>query len=580
MLHVSKKLSDWVLIPLLLVFTGEMIFLLWACGKHLDFTDEAFYVTSSLHPEQFTTRFSDFGYLNAVIMAITGKNLYSLRIAALLILLISSFGFVYQSLLYTEKQVQTRFDKKQRYIWILTGMIASTGYYFWGMTTPSYNFYALVGVLIALTGFLSILNKEKTTVFSVLLLAAGIMILYMGKPTSAVFFVFCTAIWTFFAHYFGLLQIRTIIKPIISSAIVFFILFLSYIFGLYGSLTAYLTHIQHVQQLLSQVGYSPNTMKNSILNSILGEIQKFYFLIPYTLTVIFFVFFLRKKQKIGKFDTNKLYFYFIAFLIAFGGFFSHKGISWKWAWGYMAILYSVIAYVVFYLLQIKQNIKHVILFLLLFLLVSITYIFGTSNIFSTALTGIYVVIAVGLMYLSVNLYQSKQDFNLVFVSISLIVLFSLSTLGQFFINPYRSEVKLYQHTYKLDILGGVYADKPHAEYAKQLIEIQKKYPQINNYEYLVDISGKSAANLILSKKYLGQSWLVWGRTDTYYHFANVILKTVPFDKLNKAILLTNEAVPAEKILKDLPLNFPEQYTCIGKIQSFPEKEYHLLWLPK
>lgn len=572
-------LHSLFIIVLAVVLAAEILFLSWACGKHLDFTDEAFYVLSSLYPEQFTTRFSDFGYLNAAIMSIAGKNLYVLRITALFILLFSSFGVVYQTLLYTEKQLQTRFDKKERSVWLLTGMIASTGYYFWGMTTPSYNFYALIGILTTLTGFLGLLNKQKMNVSAVFLLAVGMIILYMGKPTSAVFFVLCTAIWTLVAHYFKLLQIRQIIKPVLGASTLFFILFLGYIFLLYGGFGAYFTHIQYTQQLLSKVGYSPAILKNSIMASILGEVQKFYFLIPYCITVILFVFF-RKKESTSKFNTDKLYFYLIAFLIAFGGFFSHKGISWKWAWGYMAILYAVIAYVVFYLIKIRQNSRQFILFLFLLLLVSISYVFGTNNPFSIAIAGIYVIIVTGLMYVSAWIYRTKQDFASVFASLLLVVLFSLSTLGQFFMHPYRSEVKLHQHSYRLDILGGIYVDKLHFEYAKQLQEIEKKHPEIKDYEYLVDISGKSAANLILDKKYLGQSWIVWGKTDTYYSFASSILKSVPYEKLKKAILLTNESIPTEKILKDLPLNFPENYTCAGKVFSMPEKEHHLLWIPK
>ncbi len=566
------------IVILAVVFVAEILFLLWACGRHLDFTDEAFYVLSSLYPEQFTTRFSDFGYLNAAIMSITGRNLHLLRAVGLFILFVSSFGTVYQSLLYTEKQIQISFDRKERYVWILTGMIASVGYYFWGMTTPSYNFYSLVGILTALTGFLQLLNNKKY-IYAVFLLSFGILVLYIGKPTSALFFVFCITIWTIIAHFLKLLETRELIKPLLGSAVLFFILFLIYILAIYGSFNAYLKHIQHTQQLLSTVGYSPELIRKNIISSVLSELEKFYFLTPYSLTIIIFSLFY-KKQHFMSFKTEKLYFYLIALLIVFGGFFSHKGVSWKWAWGYMAILYAAIAYFIFYLIHVRQSIKQIFIFLFLFISASISYVFGTNNYFSIALSGAYLIIAIGLMYLSVWIYHAKQNFIAIFVSISLIVLFSLSTLGQFFMHPYRSEVKLYQHKDKLNILGGIYVDKHHSNYAKQLQDIQKKHPEIEKFEYLIDISGKSGVNLILNKKYLGQSWVVLEKTDTYYHFANSILKSVPLSEIKKSILLTNEVLPIEKILKDIPLSFPENYTCVGKVYSMPEKEYHLLWIPK
>jgi hypothetical protein len=69
--HILLRLFSTVLF---LVFIAEIIFVLWACNRHLDFTDESFYILSSLYPGDFTTRFSDFGYLNALIMSITGKT--------------------------------------------------------------------------------------------------------------------------------------------------------------------------------------------------------------------------------------------------------------------------------------------------------------------------------------------------------------------------------------------------------------------------------------------------------------------------------------------------------------------------
>lgn len=571
-------IPKWFLLVLTSILLAEIIFMLWSCKRHLDFTDEAFYVLSSLYPEQFTTRFSDFGYLNAAIMSITGKNLYFLRVTALLILLMSSFGVVYQTLLYTEKQIQISFDKKERYVWLLTGMIASMGYYFWGMTTPSYNFYSLAGICIALTGFLQLLNKKKE-IYAVFLLSFGILVLYIGKPTSALFFVFCITIWTVIAHFLKLLEIRQLIKPLLWSAVLFFILFLIYILAIYGGFNAYLKHIQHTQQLLSTVGYSPELIRKNIINSVLWELGKFYFLIPYSLTIIIFSLFYKKQYFLG-FTTQKLYFYLIALLIVFGGFFSHKGISWKWAWGYMAILYAVIAYFIFYLVRVRQSIKQIFIFLFLFISASISYVFGTNNSFSIALSGVYLIIAIGLMYLSAWVYYIKKDVFFVIIGIFLIILFIASTLGQFFMHPYRSEVKLYQHKDKQNILGGIYLDNHHSNYVKQLQEIAKQNPQIKEYDYMIDISGKSAANLILNKKYLGQSWIVWGKTDTYYHFANSILKSVPLSEVKKSILLANEVLPTEKILKDIPLNFPENYICAGRIYSMPEKEYHLLWVPK
>lgn len=573
----------WILSGILsVIFGAEVIFLLWACQRHLDFTDESFYVLSSLYPEQFTTRFSDFGYLNALIMRITGKNLYLLRISALFILLISSLGFVYQGMKYIQKQMQKTLSRAEQYVWILTGLIASTGYYFWGMSTPSYNFYALIGILITTTGFLGILNPSKLKLFYMVFLISGILILYVGKPTSAVFFVFCLGIWLATAFLLKKIDIRSVMIPLLWSAGMFLVFFFVYILWVYGSIQLYLMHIKKVQHLLSQVGYSSNGLKNSIINSVLSEWQKFYFLVPYLLTItVFFILHKKRLEHIKVFSLwDKVYLYTIGFLIVFGGFLSHKGISWKWAWAYMAILYAVIAYFIFYVMRIKTNITNLCIFLLLIFLVSIAYIFGTNNSYSIALAGIYIAISLGLMGIAFYLYEYTKNILPVFLCAGLISLFSISTLGQFMMNPYRSEVKLYQHRYKSNILGTVYTDKFHFDYVQQLREIAKLHPETERHEYLVDISGKSAANLILNKKYLGQSWVVWGRTDVYYHFANIILKSIPYEQLSKAIILTNEKLPTEKILKDIPINFPDRYTCIGKVQAMPEKEYHLLWLPK
>lgn len=577
--HILLRLFSTVLF---LVFIAEIIFVLWACNRHLDFTDESFYILSSLYPGDFTTRFSDFGYLNALIMSITGKNLYALRVSGLFILLAGSFGIVYQSLLWLEKNIQAKLDLSYRYVWILTGMTASTGYYFWGMTTPSYNFYALVGILIASTGFMNILNAQKIKIFSVILLAVGTVILYIGKPTSAVFFVFSIGIWISIAHLLKVIQIRTLVISLLWAGATFFFLFFIYIVCVYGSISNYLTHIKKVQELLSQVGYSSTVLKGNIINSVLEEVSKFYFLVPYSLIVIAFLMYQKiQKNNIISFNiTDKAYFYSVSFLIVFAGFFSHKGISWKWAWGYMAILYAVLAYIIFYWARIQKNMKNIFVFILLLLLISTSYVFGTNNPFNIALAGIYIVIGIALTGVAFFIQQFTKSILPTLLSAILVCIFSLSTLGQFFMRPYRSEAKLNQHKNKLNILGDIYVDTHHFEYARQIEEIKKLNPDIDKYDYLVDISGKSGANLILNKKYLGQSWIVLDRTDTYYHFANSILKTIPAHQFKKSILLTNENIPVQKILKDIPISFPDGYIYVGKVFAMPEKEHHLVWIPK
>lgn len=565
------------------IFVVEIVFLGWACKHHLDFTDESFYVLSSLYPSAYATRFSDFGYLNASIMKLVGKNLYALRVSGLFILLVSSFGMVYQSMLYLEKQLEIKLPQSYRYLWILTGMIASTGVYFWGMTTPSYNFYALIGILIACTGFLSILYLEKKNIFSIFLLSIGVLIIYIGKPTSAVIFVFFLSLWTGIGFLYKIIQKREIFISLFLAGAFLGVLFFIYIILIYGSINKYLAHLTKTRQLLSQVGYSVDMLKNSIFTSLAIELDKFYFLIPYSLLITIFLVYYRKKQKrIGSplNQIDKLYFYGTGFFIVFGGFLSHKGFSWKWAWGYMAIFYGCLAYFIFYIVRIGKNVQLLSFFISLLIIISFSYVFGTNNSYSIALSGAYILIAIGLMSITLFIHKSNQSILALMVSVFLIALFSLSTLGYFFVNPYRSQAKLYQHRYYLDVLKGVYVDKFHFDYAIEMQQIAKQHPEIQNHDYLIDISGKSAANIILNKKYFGQSWVVWGRTDTYYHFANSVLKTIPIHLIKKSMILTNEALPTERILKDIPIHLTEDYICIGRVFAMPEKEHHLLWIPK
>ncbi|MCS7078381.1 MAG: hypothetical protein NZ455_16840, partial [Bacteroidia bacterium] len=263
-------------------------------------------------------------------------------------------------------------------------------------------------------------------------------------------------------------------------------------------------------------------------------------------------------------------------------FFSHRGISWKWAWGYMAILYAVIPFMLYYVVKIKDKAKNIVLIVLYMLLISFAYVFGTNNSYSIAVAAIYIAAGVSLTWITFALYYYDKKAYILVIAVLLITIFSLNTIGQFFMHPYRSQYKLHQHTYFLNTLGGVYVDKAHYNYAKELQKIaQENSTTLEKYPYLVDLTGKSVSNLIVNKPFLGQPWMLWGRNHTYYAFLNEILKQISDDKIKRAILLTNQNVPVEKILPGLlSTRFSEDYQKIGQVYFDTDKEYHILWVPK
>ncbi|MDW8348540.1 MAG: hypothetical protein RML94_16370, partial [Bacteroidia bacterium] len=495
--------------------------------------------------------------------------------------LIVSFGFAYQSRVFFERQMQIQLSEAQRYLWLMIGMVSSTGYYFWGMTTPSYNFYALVGILIASTGFLSLWNGNFNKLLSVLLFVLGVHVLYMAKITSALFFIFCVGLCLTLAIKWKLTNLKAWIKPIILIIVLTSATLLTYIWAMYEGVENYLLHVKNAQGLASKLGYSSNIFILAILSSGYKEVTKFYFFIPYITILLYFLFFQTKRKSGNESTFQKVYFYSIFALIILTGFFSHRGISWKWAWGYMAILYAVIPFMLYYVVKIKDKAKNIVLIVLYMLLISFAYVFGTNNSYSIAVAAIYIAAGISLAWVAFALYFYDKKMYILVIAVLLIAIFSLSTIGQFFIHPYRSQYKLHQHTYFLNVLGGVYVDKSHYNYAKELQKIaQENFTTLEKYPYLIDVTGKSASNLILDKPFLGQSWMLWGRSQAEYTFLNEILKQISDDKIRKAALFTNENVPVEKIVTELPMRFPEDYQKIGQVYFDTDKEYHILWVPK
>ena len=154
-----------------------------ACFRGLDLTDESFYLLSIRSPFAYETLAVFFGFFYHPLSLLVHHDPVLLRLTnvAATLSLASLFGF---SLL--ERTVAVGGTRKSKVLFpvISAGLlILLFGPFLEMRMTPSYNTMALQGILLAVAGSFLIRGRPRA---SLLMMAAGGLILFLAKPPGAV----------------------------------------------------------------------------------------------------------------------------------------------------------------------------------------------------------------------------------------------------------------------------------------------------------------------------------------------------------------------------------------------------------
>jgi len=209
----STRFGVTGLLGLNVVFlVGAVGLIIFSLNKGFDLTDEAFYIQNAWYPQLNQGRFSEFGqYLNPFV-SIIGKDVAMLRLSGLLILLSVSFVFAFQLLQFSREQLSEEPSTPELIVLVSGTVLAALGYYRFWLITPSYNWFALLGLALVVGGGILALRKRgnhtkkatsqmKVPIYLLgiaVFIAAGGILGFIGRPTTALAFGLVVGVWFIF----------------------------------------------------------------------------------------------------------------------------------------------------------------------------------------------------------------------------------------------------------------------------------------------------------------------------------------------------------------------------------------------
>jgi hypothetical protein len=185
-----------------------VIWVLWFCGFGIDFRDEGFYLVWMTDPHRYDYSLTQFGFFYRPLFELVGRSIAGIRQGNLLITF--ALAWVLASrVLWT---CGFRAERGTRLTLAAALATASLAFLHIWLPTPSYNWLALQGLMVACTGLLLAapdVERPPTWLPSVWIGVGG-WLTFLAKPPTAAGLALCALIylvvlhWQSTAHSFGL----------------------------------------------------------------------------------------------------------------------------------------------------------------------------------------------------------------------------------------------------------------------------------------------------------------------------------------------------------------------------------------
>jgi len=578
-----------------------LIFLLFLNASHgFDITDESFYLLWARQPDRVLASVTQFGFFTSPLYILSGKNVAIFRILGIILLLGASLLFACSLdkywLGYTGK-ISLR-AQRHTLIPILNSVLAYYGYW---LLTPSYNWLALLSVLLCGAGLLDVTakrpadNKQITylrLLLNGLLVGVGGGIAFMAKPTTAIMLAAVTLYWLLihprcrYRFFFIIIALLTACFILLFQAVV-----------LQGGLSHYYSQLTTAIDVTKTLGAGhslPQAFDHVFISikslpSRIASVASHWIL----LTPLFLFAAPRDKKKQESLVINRLFFWALPlfFLITCYrlwhiGQYSSKGLGF---YGISLLLVTMSFAILMGFVLKKGNHADMPVFRLLtlcFFLIVLTgaYAFGSANDFIYQMSGALVFLVAALLYVAVWISHTfKNDFFVNIVSLTSVFAVSFVIVSGFN-HPYRLPTKINAQNIRVTLLGSngfLYVDRITAKYINELKSIALREGWKPGTT-LIDLTGATpGAAVILNGKFVGFPWLVGGYPGSEL-FAKRMIEMAPKAEQRSAWILTAPTgirKNIQNVLLELGLNFPGNYKAVGKMKTGHRRETQILWKP-
>ena len=602
------SLSYFLQVATAAIFIVSLYMLISNVSSGFDLTDGSVYVLWADQPENVHASTTLFGYYTHAIYLLTGKDIAAFRLLGLLILL--STGLLFAIMLerywlqYSEADA-TLHVRLSMVVPVLCGILAY--YHFW-LLSPSYNWLVLVGILLvgasllsAVTGVSNRLNKSnvvKKILFNSLLIGLGGGLAFMAKPTAAVLLGVLCILWVYSHREYEHKKLLLILSFFVS---IIFFAFHALVYN--GGFTEFINELKHAVELAGLIG-AGHTISNLLYQSILDLLSLDEPLIKYSsfhiLLASYVVVLILKWRNVQHEIISRLYILLIA-----AGLFLWMQLIYRGLGVFMGSGYAVLVITVYFILAAfvvyTQNQFHVEegkpsflrllnLFFFLFILQS-SYAFGSANGFLGQMSGATVFLGAASLYI-IHWMEPDSKYKLFTRAASFLMVVSVYViLKPGYDRPYWLNVSIKEQVIPSTLLlndSVLYVDSDMADYISELKEVALKGGWQPGTA-LIDLTGRSpGVTVILGGKFLAAPYLMGGYKGSSL-FAQEMLALVPLAELKKAWVLTASGgigtkLLSTKVLTNNGVNFPDNYTNVGKIpagfiKNWQESEYQILWRP-
>ena len=573
-------------------------------SRGFDITDESYYVIWASQPETIFASTTQFGYYTRLLYLISGQNIAVFRAVGVICLFASAWFFAYSLDRYWHFSSGQQFNTRNRWKEISLLSIGCLAYYKSWLITPSYNWLALIGVLIAGAGLIRVTTKNYSPrgmrepiphqLANGLLVGIGGGLTFMAKPTTALVLALTALFWVAL-HYLRCKLKLFFMVALCTSCL--FLLMHAIVFK--GGITHFYYDLREGLQLESLlVGGQP--LENLVWQAI-GELEPIseslfqlapngFRLFP---VVIFLVWWMKKRG----FEIPAISI-LSGFLIIFNLFIWYR--LWEtgrwstWNFGFSGIVWSIalLSSALLSLCAYKQNtsesrlkiIIHIVTIYLFILMLAFATAFGSTNLLVRQMSFGFVFLAAATMLAA---FWIDQHIGRKILGSIIPILVSISVLHVMMVgikHPYRLPSKISDQVIECSFYnsnGSLKVDSPTAEYINGLKRIAQKSGWQPGTP-LIDLTGGSpGATLILGGRTMGTPWLLGGYPGST-EFAKKVIEKVPVAVQKAAWVLTapqgKRSLPG-KLLVEIGLKFPEEYISVGKVKTGHRDELQILWRP-
>lgn len=207
-----------------------MVWVLWFCGFGIDFRDEGFYLVWMTDPSKYDYSLTQFGFLYRPFFELMGRSITGIRQGNLLITLVLAW-------ILANRVLCIWGFRKERGPRLILAAALGTGslafLHIW-LPTPSYNWLALQGLMVACMGLLLAAphDQRPPTLLSSIWIGVGGWLTFMAKPPTAAGLALCALIYLLFSR-------KPAWRPLLLSAAIAVLLLLGSALVIDGSLVRF-----------------------------------------------------------------------------------------------------------------------------------------------------------------------------------------------------------------------------------------------------------------------------------------------------------------------------------------------------